>query len=460
MTRAIALSLLVLGLLAAALVVPTRASATSPISIGDGGPAFVPAGDYLLKAAVFSTRPGVVELTQQVGGSGPALRVADMHVGTTATTMAAEVRVTGPSDVFRATPRAGLVLASLTLTPATWGYVVRGSQILAPRSNRPVQLRGINPALGIDTAALRATLAAYPAIKLVRIDVFEQCWETFFTAAQAAPECNEWDHGTVRGAAAYRARVSQMVNVVLATGRVALLGVDLPGDDVATFADGRSGDTVLPDQHTLAVYDDLVHLYGANTNVMFETMNEPKTYSWVTYPPNDTSGSSLWRDGGQVTIRGVTWTTPGVAQQVQRLRADGAINVIMIQGQDWGADLTPLEADPVDGSNLVLSFHAYNPGSTAPPEDLNRLVAPLIDPAGAYGYAGYMSEFGTQLQGSPGATYEKATIGWAATHGTGWAAWGWFPIGWGDQYALVNGFTGPSDAPVLLPKGATVVSSL
>jgi hypothetical protein len=72
-----------------------------------------------------------------------------------------------------------------------------------------------------------------------------------------------------------------------------------------------------------------------------------------------------------------------------------------------------------------------------------------------YGYVGFMSEFGSLLQGSDGAQYLRAAIQWAAAHHTGWAAWGWLPQAW-DGYGLLTSYK-----PLTLnAKGRTVVNAL
>jgi hypothetical protein len=104
----------------------------------------------------------------------------------------------------------------------------------------------------------------------------------------------------------------------------------------------------------------------------------------------------------------------------------------MVEGTEWGDDLIPVETMPVLGTNLVYSFHAYNGSATVYPPVLDSQIAPLLDPAGSFRYAGYLSEFGTTEQDvygnlDYGSQYLRSVINWAYAHGVGWTVWGWFP---------------------------------
>ena len=356
----------------------------------------------------------------------------------------AEVRVTGPGDVFTIVGRSTRVtVSSITAAPAQWGLVVRGQQITGPARSDLV-LHGVNAALSMGAADFQRLTASFPDVTVVRVTIDEQCWDPYFVAAQEGAACRSFDTPGAVGAPAYRARVAQVVQEAESSGRTVVIGVDDAARDDAAYVPRQQDDVVAPDQHTLAVYRDVATEWKGDRQVAFETFNEPKMKAGQTYAPDGLSGPALWRDGGRMTDGGDTWRAPGEQQIVDTIRTTGATNLVMVQGESWGEDLSPVEGAPITGTNLLYSVHAYNPGQVTYDDQLDTLSAPLFDPNGPYRYAGFMSEFGTtepdSLAGSQGSQFLTSAMDWADAHHLGWAAWGWFPSSWGDAYALLQAY--------------------
>jgi hypothetical protein len=305
-----------------------------------GLPALAAPGDYLLTISGVTGPAGVAKVEQHVLLNDLG-RVADFHPSARPQTVTAEVRVTSLLDSFDLWSAAGRISAGLmTLTPASFSYLVRGAHLTTPNAS-DVVLHGINAMNTTSPPRVADMITDYPSDAIARVGIDEQCWDPFFTAAQRAKVCNAFNTAAAIGAPAYRTWMLSIVHAVLGTGRPVILDVINSGRDDPSFSSTDLPDVVAPDQHTLGVYDDLVRSFANNPQVIFETFNEPKVVPAVEYAPDGLTGATLWRDGGRIQIDGITWTAPGVQTIVDRIRAHGAKNLIMVQGTQWGADLTP-----------------------------------------------------------------------------------------------------------------------
>ena len=450
-------------LMGSTLVVAAAMSNAAP-SLADGGvgvglPVGVPAGNYLLTVSgLVATAPTTGVIAQQIGGSGPLLRTAEFFATTSPTTVTAQVRVAGPSDVFSPVgDSATAIWTSATLTAANWSYLVRGQSITSP-GGAGVAWHGVNAHLSMTDQDYANLATTYPQAKAVRIFVNEECWDPFFTAAQATALCHKYDVGSLTGSAAYQAHIQQAVTSITSRGQVAVPVVDIAGRDTPSWIPPTQVDRFGPDQESLVVYDQLAGLFKDNPSVVFETTNEPKINATNLYPPNNVKGDELWANGGIITVTSMTWNMPGVQQIVDHIRAAGASNLILIDGTSYAANLLAVEAHPVLGTNLAYAFHGYAvpDTSTQYPPGFDTHVFPLIDPNGPYKYAAMLTEFGTVQTDTSGAAsaYLQSCITWANTHGVGWMAYAWYPISY-DHYGLLNSYRPLS----LTSRGSTVVSN-
>jgi hypothetical protein len=421
---------------------PAASTAASKPAVAKSAPAttianFLPvglaAGDYLLSVQVTSvtTYPVVGIVFQQSGGVGPWDRVAQFTASTSGTMVQAQVRVTGPQDIFIAYPFGPATTSLLTFTPAQWGYVVRGPVITSAVSSS-VRWHGVNADPDLPIPAGVQALATNTRANIVRVPVYEYDWLPFFTA---------------RYQASYRQQIIDTVNAITAAGMSAIVDLHAAGHDNPTFDPGYSLTGQLgPDQHSITFWQDAAGLWGNNPNVIFELFNEPQV-SATDVEPGGLTGAQVWRDGGTLTAGTDTWTAPGMQQLADTVRATGADNLILVDGTDYAGSLLPAERTPVDGTNLAYAFHAYTLAGedpTAAPAYLASDVAPLIDPAGRYRFAGLATEFGTKAQDgvagqNPGSAFLTNTANWISSYGVGWVAWGWYPHNY-DAYGMLWSF--------------------
>jgi hypothetical protein len=424
---------------------PPKRTAMAKTATLHSSPVGLAAGDYQVTVTgLTSSTPTYGEIDQQIGGTGKLLRTADFLAGPTPQTVTAEVRIAGPTDLLApVTSTIPVSWTSITYTPASYSFVARGAAITKPDGTTAV-LHGVQGALDMAAGDYVALWDYYPKVNEFRISVNEECWDSYFTAAQSSGTCDRYDNQTgLTGAAAYQAWVQQSINTVIAAGRTVILTVDIAGRDDPTWIPPTQNDRFGPDQQTLVVYDQLAQIYGNNPSVIFETTNEPKMSVYSNYPPNNTPGADLWRLGGMVTVGSQTWNLPGVQTLADRLRADGINNLILLNGPAFASNLTPIGPNPILGTNLALAYHAYrSPDNqqTYPPS-LNWAVGPYVDPAGSYRYAALLTEFATGQSDLFGAAskYLVSVINFAKAHGDGWDAFGWQPIAW-NQFGLLNSY--------------------
>jgi hypothetical protein len=87
--------------------------------------------------------------------------------------------------------------------------------------------------------------------------------------------------------------------------------------------------------------------YKSNQHVFFDVFNEPRGfYDW-----------NLWQSGG--TFNGIHYV--GMQQLVDTIRATGAENLVLVQGQGAGEsfDYANFQSHLLHGTNLVYSIHPY-----------------------------------------------------------------------------------------------------
>jgi hypothetical protein len=173
----------------------------------------------------------------------------------------------------------------------------------------------------------------------------------------------------------------------------------------------------LPDIHNLAFIKQLATRYKNNPYVAFDIYNEPHDVS-----------DALWRNGGVVDgYRGV-----GMQQLLDGVRSTGAKNLVVVSGNQWGADLRPIVNNPLSNDkDVVYGAHQYPywcyarlvhnepyvcDGHRYSPS-LNAYVLPAIGRRPVM-----LTEFGTYR---PFAAEVAEPIEWAEQHHIGWSTWLW-----------------------------------
>jgi endoglucanase len=145
-----------------------------------------------------------------------------------------------------------------------------------------------------------------------------------------------------------------------------------------------------------AFFEEASRKYAGVPNVFYEVMNEP-------------NGELSWRED----------LKPYAQRMVDTIRANDPDNVILIGSGTWSQEVHVAAADPVQGKNLMYTFHFYS-GSHGP--ELRARVQSAID-AGA---AVFCSEWGTSNHTGTGKLYLPEAETWLAfldQHQISWTNW-------------------------------------
>lgn len=145
-----------------------------------------------------------------------------------------------------------------------------------------------------------------------------------------------------------------------------------------------------------AFFDEVSKRYAKIPNVLYEIMNEP-------------NGPVSWSQH----------LKPYAEKIVATIRANDPDNVILIGSSTWSQDVDVAAADPVEGRNLMYTFHFYS-GSHG--EALRAKVQTAMD----RGAAVFSSEWGTSEASGTGGPFLREAEAWLDfldRHHIGWINW-------------------------------------
>jgi hypothetical protein len=247
--------------------------------------------------------------------------------------------------------------ASAVGTGLTGPLTVRGNQIFD--NGRPTYLRGINR----DGLEQNGSFGAWPDSKptapydivdiqkirsynvnVVRVPLGSQYW-------LSGGPCSEQDPSYIRA-------VDEMVNWITSMHMLALLDLhtEIPPGTLVCPGSGGQHLEPAPDRNAVAFWQEVASRYKSNPLVAFELFNEPHDIS-----------SSVWLNGGGLALSflgplipsGLPYMPTGMQQLYDTVRATGARNLVFIDGNYYAGDPSPIESDPVRGTNIVYAEHDY-----------------------------------------------------------------------------------------------------
>jgi aryl-phospho-beta-D-glucosidase BglC (GH1 family) len=161
-------------------------------------------------------------------------------------------------------------------------------------------------------------------------------------------------------AARYRQTVDRAVGLANDAGMYAIL--DLHWSDVGGAAPCDAGcltgQQPMPDSDSVTFWRQLAARYANRPGVVFNLYNEPHDVPW-----------SCWRNGGCLvtsstpspsTGRPVTYKAAGMQTLLDAVRRQGAANLVLVAGLDWGYDLSGVgNGYALHGSNIAYDTHVY-----------------------------------------------------------------------------------------------------
>jgi aryl-phospho-beta-D-glucosidase BglC (GH1 family) len=285
-------------------------------------------------------------------------------------------------------------------------------------NGQPIRLRGV-VRVGMQTGPIAPTVSVDDishakgwGANIVRLPVGSQLWL-------------DPSYGTCHTDPNYASKVDNAVNIITGMGMYVML--DLHWNTIAPC--GPAKPYAMADYpNSISFWQQVATRYKSNPLVGFDLYNEPHNIS-----------DQVWRFGGTVTWKGVTYQAAGMQQMYDAIRGTGATNLVFATGTVWGNNF-PSTA-PLAGNNIVYSAHSYTcPGSPPPkcttsttPYDGSTYLKNWVVPGQHYPVL--VGEFGWPSPGS--GRYNQSLISYDEDHG-----WGWTIFTWGNntksRFALIS----------------------
>ncbi len=283
-------------------------------------------------------------------------------------------------------------------------------------------------AYGGQPMAASSTMEAIKSWRanVLRVPLNEDCWLDI--------------NGVRVGGSAYQRAIHDEVKAAHASGLYVILDLhwSAPGSQTAL------SQNPLPDaDHSPLFWRQVAESFKNDPGVIFDLFNEPYDF-WGTGDKWDG-----WRNGGTQT-RYVTggqpytitsnWKTAGMQQLVDAIRGTGATQPILVNGLDWGNDmsgwLAHVPTDPL--RQIIAGAHIYSgqPCSSVSCWD-------KVYPAIAAAYPVLIGETGDSSAGP--ARFLPSFLAYADAHGWSYLAWTWNV--WADEHnVLITTWTGEPNA--------------
>jgi aryl-phospho-beta-D-glucosidase BglC (GH1 family) len=211
----------------------------------------------------------------------------------------------------------------------------------------------------------------------------------------------------------YVSKVDNAVNIITGMGMYVML--DLHWHTIAPCGPAKTY-PMADYPNAVSFWQQVATRYKNNPLVGFDLYNEPHNIT-----------DQVWRYGGSVTWKGVTYRAAGMQQMYDAIRATGASNLVFVTGNAWG-NAFPSTA-PITGTNIVYSPHSYTcPGNAPPrcttsttPYDGSTYLKNWVV-AGQH-YPLVVGEFGWPSPAD--GRYNQSLISYAEAHGWGWTIFTW-----------------------------------
>ena len=314
-----------------------------------------------------------------------------------------------------ATSEVGFSVTGVPVAPQ--GYATVGNRIVGPDCEEHRFVGVARPGLQWwpDEARLKDPTVAAAEFRamvdwganVVRIPLYQRFWLRDFSY-----------EGTTYTKESYRGLIRAVVDRARAAGLAVILDLHNSdrGDDNfpnETFSIQQMADV----KHSIPFWEEVAAAYKNEGDVLFQLYTEPNQISW-----------EIWRDGGMIPAgetvpgssesSGVAFEAAGMQDLYDAIRGVGANNLVIINGQHWGYDLSRVPEYAIDGFNIVYATHPYDWPDKQPEawwDDFGKLseTHPVM-----------IAEFGDYRCNSGG--YYTKLLDFADQHGLSWIAWSWW----------------------------------
>ncbi|MCL2773181.1 MAG: glycoside hydrolase family 5 protein [Oscillospiraceae bacterium] len=252
---------------------------------------------------------------------------------------------------------------------------------------------------------------------IIRIPVAQDRWFGF------APEQQNDDISGEK----YRELVDEIANALLEKEKYMIL--DLHWNDMNEWGN-NIGQHAMPDMNSLLFWKDAAKRYKNHPAVLFGIYNEPHSVSW-----------DVWKNGGEVVenvrnrqtkeTKEYKYLAPGIQKIADIIRAQGAENILIIGGLDWGFFLDEVcngyEIDDRGGNGIIYDSHVY----PWKPLDWDKYTAdvgakyPII--IGEFGHYGDAADPREGKQVLKSDEWMKRILDWIDEHQYNFTAWDFHP---------------------------------
>ncbi len=315
------------------------------------------------------------------------------------------------------------VTASTTAAgPSTLGITVSGNQLL-DGSGGPLHVAGVNRS-GSEYACAQgwglfdgptddASIAAMAAwhINAVRVPLNEDCWLGINGVRPAYAGAN------------YQAAIRDFVDRLQAHGLNVILDLHwgAPGTQLAL------GQEQAPDaDHSPAFWASVAAEYKGVRGIAFDLFNEPHDISW-----------SCWLNGCTMPDGS---KAAGEQQLIDAVRGAGATQPVIVEGLNWGGDLSGwLANEPKDpAGQLAAGWHIYNFSGCNTTSCWDSTVAPV---------AQHVPVLATEVgENDCAGGFLNTLLPWADSHGIGYVAWAWNVASCTGFPSLISDYSGTPTA--------------
>lgn len=266
-------------------------------------------------------------------------------------------------------------------------------------------------------AADFATMRSWGA-NVVRIPVYQRYWMYDVTL-----------EGLLYARETYRDLIAASVARANAAGLAVIIDLHASDRGDPNFPNDVADIQQMADvNHSVPFWRDVARRFRGNGQVLFQLYNEPNQISW-----------DVWRNGGQIPggdtfppqSSGIAFEAAGMQALHDAVRAEGADNVVIINGVHWGYDLSRVPEMAIEGHNIVYATHPYDyPDKQS--DDWDRAFGNL-----SRTHPVMIAEFGDYTCNRDG--YYTQILDYADRMNLSWVAWAWWAPA-ADRPDLICGF--------------------
>lgn len=322
--------------------------------------------------------------------------------------VACDPGATDASDADSPVPARGCSVASGLVPPvAPGGYYTNGSTVCTA-AGQPHLFHGVaRPSLEWDPMGESNDQEGIPASDFQAM----ASWRA--NVVRIAMNQDFWLSGAALHDPAYPATIDRAVQDAEAAGLDVIL--DLHWSDQGNLGVVQSGKAqdkpTSSDQQPMAdlnskqFWSEVATKYKDDGRVLFELYNEPHSVSW-----------EIWLKGGTFS----SYRVVGMQELYDTVRSTGANNVVIAGGLSYAFDLSGVEANPVQGYNVMYATHPYFPQNPMTAWQsrfgylADRDIAPVI-----------ATEFGDGTTKCT-ASWNTELLKFADARRISWTAWAWW----------------------------------